>query len=608
MDSEAKERLLAELRTTKKRAEKLIEFLQEVDTQRRFSMTERQRDELSRYLRAHSDYLDKLRHEAKASNGNRPLQAALAFQFKVEEALQFVYQAFIQPRTDGRSQQILEAADWLCVEGFLAMLEILGSDDKPENRPIGPLVAIDARQSPAVWSQETALPLPSLFQRTASLVSRGDQPDADERSLAYFSVICLPATLIGSPGSLPLLSHEVGHALDNACDISKAILRNLRAAAPDDDPALPYWQAWMREMVADLFGILISGEAFAVAFADYVRWMPLADNLTTGSTYPGITLRLELIWTMVQSLGRPNSWERHQNFEGHLFQGRDRKNQDEKFVNLRTDFGERVLPEMLKIVGFADKERQEEWCEEQVRCWQRAACLAGDSVDAESSIRKREEFRLLPSVITLLEMNEATPDREKIWQQFSTLHEAASQDEAPAWVSDPSNWRFTAETLPTLRPTFRSPDGIKVPPAPLLVHHERIAFVGATNGQLLEMLKEAFENRDRTPWQRLELFFAGDDLLQTLERNGDVDMREERDQAERELIAYFCTDPSPADDWAIYSFDGRCSPRFGTGKKSADAFMLARRSREPISATALPWTTSGTSALPHTPINPTRAF
>ena len=138
-------------------------------------------------------------HEWSPPGWAHPMRA----DWRLEQALAFIRSAFILPRKRGEDQQALEAADWMCVTIYERFIP-------GQNGPIGPLVAVDARRSPAIWESDDALPLPSLFRVQSSLLERTAAPDSSETVLAYFPVICMPSSLTVSPEYFPLLSHEVG--------------------------------------------------------------------------------------------------------------------------------------------------------------------------------------------------------------------------------------------------------------------------------------------------------------------------------------------------------------------------------------------------------------
>jgi hypothetical protein len=134
------------------------------------------------------------------------------------------------------------------------------------------------------------------------------------------------------------------------------------------------------------------------------------------------------------------------------------------------------------------------------------------------------------------------------------LQNQKEQVDRPAWVQSKPVWEFRNDLLPTLRPTHLGTDGkFKVPPLTLMATHDAIAFVGATNWQLLSNLQRAFAVRNRE-WTELHIFFASRDLLKMVEY-GPFDAEKHRDESKDALCEWLST-VNPAARWCIYEFDG----------------------------------------------------
>lgn len=145
---------LDDLRPTIERVDEVLSLLRERGASRKLSIAPRQGAELARFLEVWAKRL-------RAGGVDEvPVPLLLTLHHEVESALQFFEQAFLGPRLFQPNQVALESADLLCVEGYLRFV------DHPDI-PIGPLVAVDARRMPAVWSADAILPLPSLLERQA---------------------------------------------------------------------------------------------------------------------------------------------------------------------------------------------------------------------------------------------------------------------------------------------------------------------------------------------------------------------------------------------------------------------------------------------------------
>jgi hypothetical protein len=96
----------------------------------------------------------------------------------------------------------------------------------------------------------------------------------------------------------------------------------------------------------------------------------------------------------------------------------------------------------------------------------------------------------------------------------------------------------------------------KSPPVRLLETHDRVAFVGATNHQLLDKLEEAQKTR-RRPHAILEFFFLSEERLEWL-ATPDVShaaLKERRRAAMSGIENYLRDRPDRAASWAFYEYD-----------------------------------------------------
>jgi len=463
------------------------------------SIQSRQASELARFLNAYTQELKQVTDFAEQNPSESfRLKSMVVRETELDEALTFVNSAFLSPRMNSQTQQILEAADWMCVEIWQRFIS-------QENGPIGPIVAIDARRSPAVWVADALLPMPSFFRSEPGYVKRGPAKDVRDRPMAYFPVICLPAAVTRMPEYLPLLAHEVGHAVDDACRLIEQVLTRLSTSAHQE-----YWQAWMREILADFIGVAVSGEAFAMALYGYVRGLSVSETITTSSAYPGMSLRLAFLADIVRGFGRPQS----------------------PVVELLTPVrslgptGKELLAEFCNIVlpVLADvcEVNPNAWCHTQ----EQIDSLAASTLTARGQTEIPNQlsgipFCLLPSIITVAGYSEPSFNAQ---ESFRWLHAAKSAAGGPDWIQTAANWQFSMQTLPALRPTIVAANGqTKIPPEDLLVHFNHIAFVGATNGQLAKQIETAFARR-KAPWNSLEFYFLNDAELDKVERDTEFPM------------------------------------------------------------------------------------
>ncbi|WP_038164466.1 hypothetical protein [Verrucomicrobium sp. BvORR106] len=532
-----------------------------------FWMTPRHALELYRYLKAYRDRLEGFHTRLKKEHAAGTSPSALYIQllddqrFELETAREFVQEAFIKPRTSGTRPLALEVADWICVEGFQLFVKKYterksGEESTPavsaQNYPLGPLVAIDSRRTPAVWDDDTQLSIPSLFDLTARVMRT---PQSSLSGLAVFPVITLPADLSELPEYYALLSHEVGHAADAAFGITKLILAEIGKQAAGLQ-RLDYWRAWMREIVADAAGVALSGDAFALAWWRYVMPLKRQRDLTCSNAYPPTLLRREFIRQMLASrseLAPAVPPEFPELPPGEL----------PEYHPFKEEFAAFVLPQLQQCIFAAVPDPVAE------ESFVRASALAGDAlvVDAKK-LWERKPLRALPSVITQAVGRVAD---YYSWGSLHHWHEAYKrQNNVPGWhTQTTSNWAFTKDYLPSLRPTIMGTDGVtKFPPRVLLLNHHKIAFLGATQKWLLKALEETLLLR-KEPWESMEIYFASDSLLESVEyhsprgrRRTVRSVRHERDKVISRLKTFFQRTPRCCKRVRFYLFNG--PPVFGS--------------------------------------------
>lgn len=509
-----------------------------------FTMFPRHAKELHQYLDAHRTKMNKWRDKVKVSVEKGEYAPApsvnllASYRFDLDAAMRFVNEAFIKPRRSAGAARVLEAADWICVEGFRVFLD--HARVPADQHPVGPIVALDSQRSPAIWRDDAELRIPSLF--TEAIPVRNADGDL-ARMLPAFPVICLPSDLAELPEYYALLSHEVGHAVDNVLELSPAILGELPPS-----PHLGYWKAWMREIVADSVGIALSGAAFPVALWRFAQRRALDRKLSKSNIYPPTELRLMFLRSALALLGKPN----HNEIEG--------VPSDEVLLNLpdlarqlKADFESSILPVIQRMIFAAVPS----WIEDEDSVAETVKLLRGNRKPEVSKLM----FRLIPSAFTLAVREDGD---SRVRARFKSWHGEYRKQAKPDWIGQQSNWTFTEDDLPSLRATLLSPDGItKYPPVSLLVLHRRISFLGATNKWLMDKMQEAMLVRKGDPWERIDIFFASDAMLRMVERYDKTGHRldcqvliQERDQQIKCLAAYFRANSAMIQSWTFRMFEG----------------------------------------------------
>ena len=402
-------------------------------------------------------------------------------------------------------------------------------DESPE-QPVGPLVAIESSYSPVIWPPDAKLPIPALFKVKPKRIGSSEH-------LPEFPVICLPGHLTRQPDLLPLLSHEVGHAVDFALELSAKILATI-----DKNDLREYWIAWMREIVADAIGVTISGEAFLVALVRYLKVLPPFNAVRNDHPYPPNLLRYLFVGDMLKEFDSEVSlpkWIPQDNELGETAQG------------LLQGFRQHVLPALKKFIFKFNPT----WPAESKQLRQFAAKLATDGELGTDAV-EQIPFRLLPSVVTIAAQLESWKrDGRELVSCFRELHRQASTNQ-PDWVGGATEWEFSEEHLPALRPTLLGgEDGdFKVPPLMLLATHQKIAFIGATNFQLAKQLELAFAARNSQPWDELLIFYGAETLLKTVELGDNAEnlLLDEELECMRESLQH----NKWATKWSLYKFTG----------------------------------------------------
>ncbi len=520
---------LDDAKTTLARADRLIETFGRAESNAAdgvLSLAPRQAKELRKFIEAYRAELRRYRDVLEASQSQIDSQLLMTRRMELEETVRFVDRAFVLPRTWGQERQVLEAADWMCVEGFRYFVT------DSEDQPIGPVVAIDSALSPAVWAPSAKLPIPSLFQTQPRTIDRSEK-------LAQFPLICLPGHLARSPEFFPLLSHEVGHAADYARAFTTTILDSIK-----DVPLLRYWTAWMREIIADAVGLVLSGEAFLIALYRYLNQLTPLVEVSTSNAYPANALRLAFIGECISRMTGlpPNS-----PVDELIPDAKEIRGLNRTAAQLLSEFRERVLPVIADNILNCNPA----WPQEQ----QTVRDIAEKLVAQKTVTWPDQPFRLMPSAIAVAHKASSADGKFDTFKHFRNLHRSVPSKRRPDWIGGETNWKFTEEYLPSLRPTLLGADGnFKVPPLLLMITHQKIAFVGATNWQLCDKLQEAFEARNEVPWKELHLFFASDELLKSVEY-GDFDARLHREES-RKLLTERLSTKGWAQKWAIYEFDG----------------------------------------------------
>jgi hypothetical protein len=200
-------------------------------------------------------------------------------------------------RMDGDMCAFLRAADELAWACYKPMLDI--RKDIVRRQP--PLVFLNGGLSPYALSRGQAFPAE-------------DVPGEKLTGRTYDTVLSrLPIPLIGVPWyqvrhlpDLPVVAHEVGHAIEQDFGLTPLMLNNLESELKQDPVHLAHWVGWSHEVFADLWGCLLLGPAYASSLMDFLAGdlqQIVEERAGANDPYPTAYLRILLCANALGRLG-----------------------------------------------------------------------------------------------------------------------------------------------------------------------------------------------------------------------------------------------------------------------------------------------------------------
>jgi hypothetical protein len=180
-------------------------------------------------------------------------------------------------------QDYLRIADQLAYDCYRPVL-------KRKKLP-APLIVMNGAAGPYIQKRETPFVVESVVGNA------GIDAEAAMARLLPFAVIGMPWDAHGRWEALPVIAHEVGHAVEDDLQLTAA-LQGVFADA--------LWKEWQRELFADAWGCVCCGPAFLYGLAEYL-WAGDRDDgkVRRGTKYPPAWLRLRCAAAVLGHLKLP---------------------------------------------------------------------------------------------------------------------------------------------------------------------------------------------------------------------------------------------------------------------------------------------------------------
>jgi hypothetical protein len=197
-------------------------------------------------------------------------------------------------RRDPGMRPFLQAADelaWACYKPILDLCSV-GQRREP------PLVFLNGGLSPYALSRDKAF----LAEDVPGQALSGQTYDPILQRLPI-PVIGVPWHQVAHLPDLPVVAHETGHAVEQDFGLHDPVFANLRQALGEQSPRLARWNAWSKEVFADMWGCLTLGPAYANSLVDFLAGdRPVIEHeiATDKDKYPSAHLRVMLC---VKALG-----------------------------------------------------------------------------------------------------------------------------------------------------------------------------------------------------------------------------------------------------------------------------------------------------------------
>lgn len=452
---------------------------------------------------------------------------------RVEQLLRLAFELRAQHTLE--NARVLLLASYAASECYQYVMQAAWSlGAKPADRWPEPAVLLEPMASPVT------------FVRGSAAQFLGFMPGTQSR--LPFPLVLMPRYPISAVASLCLIHHEIGHNIDADLGLSDALRPELEArleAAQTPPQLIDTWLEWLEEVVADAFGTLLAGQAYAFEMAGWAA--ALGDDVGLSSrTHPYPSLRVALSRRLLALVLGPS--------RGSL--GSASGVPESKAISDR--FGQQVplvaralFEAPLGPLGGASLADLAPAVARDDRAVELGAAALARGIGLGL---KELPLRLFPAAACVA-VNVHGASAEAVGEELFAIASHPSRGHTAVPFSED---RYRETTLrDAVAPLLdEERDGLKLPPPGLFARVRRVSFVGATNEGLPKLFGNYLSSDSGgTRKARLEVFFLGAETLEKLAGGG----RDTRDVLQEGRMARDALTPAlldqVAEEWALYEHD-----------------------------------------------------
>lgn len=360
-----------------------------------------------------------------------------------------------------------------------------------------------------------------------------------------FPLVFIPHYPDTSVGSLCVIQHEVGHNLDEDFGISESIeplLENRLSESNNQD--VDTWLAWLPELAADVFGLILAGTALAVELADWARVLG-DDNALASSTHPYPSVRVRFAEEVMTLLGIELSDAVASLLD---IPTAERTDETTRLLKQTPEVATAMMCSPIPHLGHMEFRDLASGAADDHRDVLNAAQKLTDSSDAEHL--NTIPYRLIPSVANIAIAFGAEPN-----SVFTKL-QAACDGRKDATAVRLRHATFVINSIKDVVPPILDveSDQLKRPPADLFRTVREVSFVGAQNDGLPKLFQKYLAT-DARPKRHINIFYLTEQVLSRMTPTGqspDV-LISWRTRSLAALTPEFMN--SIADSWQIFEHD-----------------------------------------------------